>query len=254
MKAEQAKKELIKTSIICVVVVIITVAIYIFVSGIRTEKDEELMQVSSQVSANNSQFMVINNRVNSINEAFKFYLDFKKDGSAEESSFRREHASKILSKIGNDQGMGKILLAMDQFREVGGEFKKQIMSLYVSQVNLQISAYTDVAVYNLIKKIEDNFPGKVSIKKFEIKRNEAISDDYLIKLSEGNAAPIVSANLTFDWGAIQEIKVPQNNNQNGNNPNSGAPGMPPGMGGPQGLPPGVPRPPGLGGGPGAPGM
>ncbi|MGE4314492.1 MAG: hypothetical protein AB7E85_09535 [Pseudobdellovibrionaceae bacterium] len=71
-----------------------------------------------------------------------------------------------------------------------------------SPININIEAQDDLDVYTFMKLMETQFPGKIILKSFDIKRTGNISDVVLRSIATGTPVPLVQASVVYEWVSL----------------------------------------------------
>lgn len=219
MKHQQVIKQLLKSVAISVAIILVFGFLYWFVLDYKDEIEKDIQVKNGDLIASKTRYAATDKRVNDVNEAYKYYVEFSRSRDSQSTNFRRENANKILARIGDELAIEQLLLAMGQFKELEPPYKRDNVSLYNSDVTVQFVAFEDVTSYNLLRKIEDNFPGNIIIDKFRFQR-ERFAEDLLIELSEGKKVGLVNGDISFRWRGVQEnakLPLPGGNNSPNNN-------------------------------------
>jgi hypothetical protein len=217
VKHKQIIKQLIRACIIGVIAVLLFGLLYYAVTDYKASIEQSIQVKNGDLIAKKNLYTTTDRRVSNVNEAYKYYLEFSNSRDSKMENFRRENANKILARIGDELSIDQLLLAMGQFKEEAPPYKKDTVSLYNSDVTVQFVSFEDISAYNLLRKIEDSFPGNVIIDKFRFQR-EKFTESLLIELSEGKKTGLVEGDVSFRWRGIQEntkLPLPVSNNRQG---------------------------------------
>lgn len=73
-----------------------------------------------------------------------------------------------------------------------------------SPISIQVQAQDDLDVYTFMKLMETQFPGKITLRSFDIKRTGSINDIVLRSIATGTPVPLVQASLVYDWVSLPD--------------------------------------------------
>ncbi|PIR32632.1 MAG: hypothetical protein COV36_03935 [Alphaproteobacteria bacterium CG11_big_fil_rev_8_21_14_0_20_44_7] len=219
--------KLVKAAIIMLVLLALSGAGYYFMADYVEGHEKKVNQLQSEISSLNSEYRNLKERVGSAEEALEFFSKIQLSGAAEEGDYKRDTMREVLAEAKSSLDLTNILFTMGPFVE-SEDLKKDNAIVISSDVKVQFSALTDVMVFQFIKFLGDKLPGEIYISEFEIDKKAGISDNVLLKLSEGELSELVSGEMAFVWKGIRVVEVeketPDNQNNNQNNEGDGGAG------------------------------
>ena len=112
----------------------------------------------------------------------------------------RSPAIESLGRLSDNAGLLKANLkfgAGELIKDPKVDQAKQV--ILKSPVTVEIQSIDDVDVYSFVKFVEEKFQGDVDISSFKLERKDIFKIDSLRTLSGKSPAPLVEAQLRFDW-------------------------------------------------------
>ena len=97
------------------------------------------------------------------------------------------------------------------------EAKKAEYVLLESEVNVALKGIDDRDVYVYLDKLQDNFPGHLSVEKVTMRRLANVSETILRAIAGGQKPPLVEARISLLWRTmVERSDVVDVQNQNNN--------------------------------------
>lgn len=97
------------------------------------------------------------------------------------------------------------------------EAKKAEYVLLESEANIVLKAIDDRDVYAYLDKLQDNFPGHLSVEKVTMRRLANVSETILRAIAGGQKPPLVEARISLLWRTmVERSDVVDVQNQNNN--------------------------------------
>ena len=205
MKSEMLRQALIRTAIICGVILLVSGIVFLLISMKDSDLAEKLAALRSEKIANDTQYSVVEKQIADANEARLYYENFKNSENSDPQNFRREYAKTLLAQLKERTGIVSLKFTMSQFEKLRGQYEKKYVATYNSLITIQFSANSDTDAYNLIKEICTSFPGNVEIQEYKVNRTAQIDNTLLIATSEsGQPNGLVDGLVTLKWLGIQD--------------------------------------------------
>lgn len=219
MKYQVLHKQLVKISIIALVVVFASAAVAAGIYAWSSSLDDEVQAAQSKVNTARSE---LTSREEKTREA-KQYLDLYKQitGTSEKSKLSdldRDKAQLWISGTAKKLDLINLEGSFEPIAPIASPaFQKKTLQGIVSKVTLKFSAMTDEQLYRFIEAISTGFPGYIKIEKLEVQKKGEITDDVLRSAGAGKFPALVDGMLEFNWIGIKEAS-PQVNENAGQQP------------------------------------
>lgn len=174
---------------------------YLYLAPEITKVERELRTVRAQVADKQGQTEMIRSERGQIQERKAQFEDLKAAGFFNDQN--RVDAQKRIQEI---QKFTKVLAAEYTVNPAEIE-KNDFVSetghvLIDSLINMNVDALDDLDLYALVYWMENAFPGHVSVRSVEIKRNFDVNDTILREIGTGAQPAVMKGVLQFDWRSM----------------------------------------------------
>lgn len=135
------------------------------------------------------------------------------------SNQSRRDAQAVFLKAEKESGVLEAIVSVKPGEVVEDEeAKKAEYVLLESEVSVVLKGVDDRDIYVYIDKLQDNFPGHLSVEKFSMRRLANVSETVLRAIAGGQKPPLVEARVGLLWRTMvkrSDVVDVQNQNNNG---------------------------------------
>jgi hypothetical protein len=143
-------------------------------------------------------------------QIFKAYESASKESSKQFNGFRKKQFDRpitlddVKSKLQKWQKQFKIQMLTTQFgteKPVSTE-----LNLWKTPVSLDIKTLQDKQFYQFLDKIQQELPGVLAIKSFQLKRVSQLTSEILEQVSKGKIMSLFEGKIEFEWIHLETNK------------------------------------------------
>ena len=209
MRKKKLIARLIKALVVIFVLLAVVGAVYFLLSGKIDSVEKKTQSMEAITTKNNAEYERLKKEVANSKDAFEFFSNFQTTDDAKNDSFRRTNVVRILTQIKADLDLNSLSYKMEPFAELKEKtYKKNSAVTVKTDVTIEFGAVDDIRAMQLLREVEDRFPGHVYIKKFDLsKTRDQIDGQRLLDVSQGRNLDFVRGEIQFDWYAIRLLEL-----------------------------------------------
>lgn len=167
-----------------------------------TDLERNYKSVNAEITNKRKSLYKLEDEWANINSQIDRFKNVESSGLLDEPDLSL--SSEILNEHVNDSGILSAKVNYSNAVVVPSEKARRIGYVILNkpiEVNIE-NAFEDADVYNLVHKVQEQFPGSVSFKSLLIKNKGDLTVAKLQNISRGNPEGLISASYVFDWHSL----------------------------------------------------
>ncbi|AZL15294.1 hypothetical protein [Rickettsiales endosymbiont of Stachyamoeba lipophora] len=178
---------------------------YIIINSVITKETDKLNFLEIQINEAQRQFIEQEKKITSLKKANEIWSKLK-DIKEKRDSLDFDRVKTVIATINKDRWLiKKVDINISPPIDVHKPNFHHV-SLTKSQVELSFTTMSDNVLFNIIDKINHNFPGYINYKNLRIKKIAEVNSEILAKLKAGILPELLECKMVFEWQNIKNIQ------------------------------------------------
>lgn len=203
-KLKRTKKKTTIQSAIAGAVVAVLGGIYFFADSLATDSSLELAQAQGEAIGIASQIAELERKHQIVKSSLLKFQEYDRHLKNGDYAISREIAFNNLKILNDRYRIMKLMLGIpnDPTSLTDEKFQKKTLEAKATEVNLTMSAYSDLHVFSFLNDMKTGLPGFFKYDEFSMQRERRVTLDMLAELSRGEKSSVVSCSLKGTWYGI----------------------------------------------------
>ncbi len=210
MKYAYLKKLLIKTVIVCILLVTAAAGALYGVSAYEDSVTQDRDTAQAQANTIISEASTLKDRIAKSSESYSIYEKILRYNKLADFSLNRDAATKLFDQLKKDYPISNLQVSILPVKDLTSDVgKKKTGKVVYSDVKIQFDATTDTTAFRFMNALSTQFPGFVSYQEVKLSRKIELSGTVFQDLASGHLPMLVSGELSFNWLGIRPNESPE---------------------------------------------
>ena len=190
-------------------------AYFLWTEPLRQETEKELKTLKTDISGFRSKILNIKEELKALRASLGDYEAMESEGFFINQD--RFMVGDVLEEIRKASGVSGFEYTISALKEIENKDAKVAgYNLINSRIELnRLNAFIDNDVFQFMTWINKTFPGHTRIHMFKIDKVGEVNNELLSKIVSGEAEPIISGKLIFDWQTLSPVADKESNQPSG---------------------------------------
>jgi hypothetical protein len=203
-KVLRMKKKLIKTGIICGVIVLIASGGYFGVNSYFNHLTGQKLQLNREFQGLEANYKKLVQQHTKATQSLALYKKLTEGDNGKNFSLDRKTVTQLLDELNENYLLSNLNLAISPAIERKGSiFDRKTGKIITSEVKISFKGITDEFAYSFLNDVVERFPGYVNLTRFSLSRIGGTDRKTMYNAQLDAPPTFIEASIGFDWLGMQ---------------------------------------------------
>jgi len=198
MQIQQLRKLVIVRSTVYLSIFACVAVGMLYLSQVDTTTTEKLQWLRNDINALKAKLDGMNQKTLELSEAIKAWEKLPAE-QHDLDGLRINAAKDLLDKLQVRYGLSNIKTSFSKPQELTEGYNVENMKVVASTVTISFGALTDEQALQFLATLQENFPGYIQVRSFNLKTDRPITREVVEEVAKGQFPALVTGDIDFQW-------------------------------------------------------